>query len=292
MNIGLLASGELGYNTIKHCEKLFTPAFIATDKRSTALIDYANVNSIPLFIGVPRSGKLYNFIKDFSIDVILSINYLYIIEEDIIRNVNHAINFHGSLLPKYRGRTPHVWSIINNEKFTGITAHLIDVECDTGAIILQEEIPIDSEETGGDLLGKFFDLYPILVEKIFTMLKNNELTVVEQDHQKASYFEKRTPEDGLIDWNWQKERIKNWVRAQAFPYPGAFTYLSGQKITIDKIGITEMGFSSSMPNGLILETKPNPLIKTANGVIEILTMRDNNYKLIKGEIFEHENKGF
>ena len=60
-----------------------------------------------------------------------SINYLYLIDENLIKYPNKfSINIHGSLLPKYRGRTPHVWSIINGETKTGITVHLIENECD------------------------------------------------------------------------------------------------------------------------------------------------------------------
>jgi methionyl-tRNA formyltransferase len=109
---------------------------------------------------------------------------------------------------------------------------------------------------------------------ILTKIEKDKLNLNKQDHEKATFFGKRTPEDGRIDWNWQKERIYNWVRAQAYPYPGAFSYINNQKITIDKIQYSDLGFNNEMPNGLILQTKPNILVKTPNGVIKLLNIRE------------------
>ena len=81
----------------------------------------------------------YHFIKNINI-IFVSINYLFIINNDIIKHADlMSINVHGSLLPKYRGRTPHVWAIINGERRAGITIHKIEEGCDTGPIIKQKK---------------------------------------------------------------------------------------------------------------------------------------------------------
>ena len=87
-------------------------------------------------------------------------------------------------------------------------------------------------------------------------------------------MEKEPPNDGKINWNWQKERIYNWVRAQADPYPGAFCYLNDKKIRIDKISFCDDGFKSDTPNGTILSFEPFK-VKTCNGVIQIDKHREN-----------------
>jgi methionyl-tRNA formyltransferase len=102
-------------------------------------------------------------------------------------------------------------------------------------------------------------------------------------------FGKRTPEDGLIDWNWQKERIRNWVRAQAYPYPGAFTYYDKQKVIIDEVAYTNSGFNSNMKNGLILAVKPKLEVKTPNGALVINKMRGNYPNFEIGKIFNNED---
>jgi len=285
MKIGILASGNLGAICLNKCLNNLNPLFIATDSNSTAIIDIATKNNIPLFKGNPRNGKLATFLSTNTFDIILSINYLFILEEDVISKATYPINFHGSLLPKYRGRTPHVWAIINNEKITGVTAHIIDNGCDTGDIVLQEKIEIEEEETGANILAKYENIYPIMIDKVLKMFAQKKFVTTAQDNTKATYFGKRTPTDGAINWNWQKEQIKNWVRAQAFPYPGAFGYINEEKAIIDQIAFCEYGFIDTDPNGLVLSTTPNIVVKTPNGAVELTTVRSNINTITKGQIF-------
>jgi len=275
LKIGFLCSGGLGLHTLKVIDSLVKPQFILTDKNSIEIIDFAKINSIPIFIGNPRNGHSSDFLQNFDTDIIFSINYLFIVNYNILNHPKrYAINFHGSLLPKYRGRTPHVWSIINGEKETGVTAHIMEEGCDTGDIVLQNTIPIEENQTGADILAIYKEIYSEMIETILTNIEKDKLKLKKQEHEKATYFGKRTLEDGRIDWNWQKERIYNWVRAQADPYPGAFSFINNQKITIDKIQYSDFGFNYEMPNGLILQTKPDILVKTPNGVIKLLTIRE------------------
>jgi methionyl-tRNA formyltransferase len=258
--------------------------FVCTDSRSEDIIGFSQSNRLDLFLGNPRGGRISRFIREREIDVLISVNYLFIIESDLIRLPKLlAFNVHGSLLPKYRGRTPHVWAIINNEVETGITAHIIDDGCDTGGIIEQVIIPISSDDTGATLLCKYEKAYIPLIELVLNKIRTKKIRIRKQDEEKATYFGKRNHDDGLINWNWQRERIRNWVRAQAFPYPGAFAYIDNKKVVIDKVVLTDFGFSYDEPNGLIKSIDP-VLIKTPNGVIEIVDIREGEEFLIKGKI--------
>ena len=294
MKIALLASGQLGFTIFK---KLLSSKYnieaVFTDLKSDSIIALARANNISLFVGNPRNGKALEFTKNKTIDNLLSVNYIFIIEKDLINWPDkYAINVHGSLLPKYRGRTPHVWAIINNETYTGITAHLIDEECDTGDILFQKKVPIYNNDSGADILNKFNKLYPKIILDLLEKVEKNSISPVKQDNSKASFFGKRTPECGQINWNWQKERICNWVRAQAYPYPGAFTFYNKNKIIIDKIEIDDFGYKYNMKNGLILTT--NPLrIKTPNGVLRISKIRQSKLEFIPRSSFKYvsnENK--
>lgn len=269
--IGILASGGLGESVLRSLP--IHPAWIATDSASSGVIAFANAAGIPLFKGNPRQGKLSAFLNDHPADLLLSVNYLFLLEDDVLQRVPDRINFHGSLLPRYRGRTPHVWAIINNEKQAGITAHVMETGCDTGDIVLQEIVPIGENDTGADLLRAYAERYPHLVNRVVEMWMEGTLQRIPQDHEKASFFGKRSPEDGAINWNWQRERIRNWVRAQAAPYPGAFAWAGDQKIVIDRVAGNDAGFSWEMPNGLVLAIDPTPLIKTPNGALELVSVR-------------------
>ncbi|WMN12473.1 methionyl-tRNA formyltransferase [Marivirga salinae] len=279
MTLGILASGNLGFKVLEQLITSWEINFVMTDKKSEGIISLCKDNNVALFEGNPRKGACANFISDKSIDVLISVNYLFIIEKELIELPKTlAFNIHGSLLPKYRGRTPHVWAIINNERETGITAHLIDEGCDTGAILEQQVIEINKNETGATLLGKYENSYLPIIENVLTKVESNSLRYLYQDESKATYFGKRTPEDGQINWNWQKERIRNWVRAQAAPYPGAFSIYKDQKIIIDEISYTDYGFSCEEPNGKVLSINPI-LVKTPNGVVEIKKVRNRNTNL-------------
>lgn len=273
MTLGLLCSGNLGCEILKLLFNKYTISCVLTDSRSNDIISFCEFNKLPYFKGNPRNNDCNSFIQDKSCDILLSVNYLFLINENLIQfPKKYAINIHGSLLPKYRGRTPHVWAIINNEIKTGITAHLIESGCDTGDIIDQIEIPIESNETGAMILDKFNLLYGPFVEKILDNIILNQVSLTPQDHSKATYFGKRNPEDGRINWNWQKERIHNWVRAQAYPYPGAFTIMEGKQLTIDRISFTNDGYHFQTPNGQIISLEPLK-IKTPNGIIQVEQFR-------------------
>lgn len=276
MIIGVLASGILGIKVIQHLLQSWQISFIFTDNRSKDIIEICDQNKINLFIGNPRNGRADDFIKNKDIDILISVNYLFLIDRKLIDlPKKFAFNIHGSLLPKYRGRSPHIWAIINNEKKTGITAHVIDDGCDTGDIIAQIEVEIDNDDTGGIILTKYAELYIPLVDEVLKSIEANTVSFKRQKNESSSYFDKRTAEDGKINWNWQKERIHNWIRAQASPYPGAFAFYNDEKIIIDRIAYSDYGYTNLMRNGLIISSDPL-LIKTTNGIIEILEHRSNN----------------
>jgi methionyl-tRNA formyltransferase len=286
MRIGIMASGQLGYNCLKQLAEIHGIACVLTDKHSSGIMSLTAVYNIPCFIGNPRKGKAEGFIKELPIDILLSINYLFLVEEDILSWPSKAaINFHGSLLPKYRGRTPHVWAIINGETTTGITAHQMTLGCDQGDVVASRVIPISDLDTGGTLLEKYMEIYPELIQEVVESFIGGTTKFLKQEEWKATYFEKRTPDDGAIDWNWQKERIRNWVRAQAHPYPGAFATIKGNKVVIDQIEFDDYGFKQSQPNGLILTENPYR-VKTPNGVIILKQIREGSDVLSVNSVFD------
>ena len=130
--------------------------------------------------------------------------------------------------------------------------------------------------------------YPKIIFKILENISHGKIVRIPQDNIIATYFPKRVPEDGLLDWNWQKERIYNWVRAQSNPYPGAFTYYKNSKVIIHKIEFSEIGFNFKHENGTILQGGNQPIIKTANGAVKLLVIEtDKMIEFIKDEIL-HE----
>ncbi len=191
-------------------------------------------------------------IDESKADFLVSVNYRYIIPKEIYTKLKYAFNVHGSLLPKYRGRTPHVWSIINGEKVAGVTAHIIEESVDTGDIILQKEVTIENDDTGYTLLKKFEQNYPCIVIDAIRKLSTGK-KLIKQDNKLASYYGKRIPEMGYIDFRKNADEVINFVRAQAEPYPGAYYYLiDGRKIIINKVVVSDLN-EIDLKIGVILE---------------------------------------
>jgi methionyl-tRNA formyltransferase len=286
MKLGILASGDLGLKCLGTLPGYASVECVFTDSGSRSIIEWCKQQNIPVFTGNPRNQRTTDFRRNFKIEVLFSINYLFLIEQDLIDWVEYAFNIHGSLLPKYRGRTPHVWAIINNESKTGLTVHLIDPGCDTGKIVLQKEVAIEKNMTGYDVLQCFHSMYPSAIAETLEMVRNRSINPKLQDNSRATYFGKRTPADGMINWDWQRERIFNWVRAQAKPYPGAFTLYKGQKLIIHKVEHDETGFHYEDANGTIIGLcNGNPVVKTSNGALQIIDYEINSgIQFTKGEV--------
>ncbi len=269
LKCGLLASGGLGLDLLKQLADETSLNFVMTDGKSEEIIQFCQARDLPVFAGNPRGGRAAAFLQPFRTQVILSVNYLFIVEQDVLGHPEIiAANLHGSLLPKYRGRTPHVWAIINNEREAGVTAHVMEEGCDAGDILLQRRIPISETDTGGAMLEKYRAVYPDMVRELLDGVRQGTLTRRPQDNSRATYFGARTPEDGHIDWSWQRERIRNWIRAQARPYPGAFFYWQGQRCEVHSATFSDAGFDSRMPDGTVLSLNPL-IVKTPNGALEL-----------------------
>ena len=124
----------------------------------------------------------------------------------------------------------------------------------------------------------------MIVDVIAKISKKN-YTLMYQKEEDASYFGKRTPADGKIDWNWTKERIRNWVRAQSYPYPGTFTYYKKNKIIIDKVISIEEFNLLNMPNGTVIKKHDEIIIKCDNGGLLLKKIRNKKDFIIQMEKF-------
>jgi methionyl-tRNA formyltransferase len=143
-----------------------------------------------------------------------------------------ALNMHGSLLPRYRGRCPVNWVLVHGEQETGVTLHYMEEKPDKGEIVAQKRVPITPEDTALTLFARMTAAAADLMEEIYPALRDGTAPRLPQDRGEASYFGGRRPEDGRIDWQKPPQEIYNLVRAVTHPYPGAFTTLKGRKLFI------------------------------------------------------------
>lgn len=143
-----------------------------------------------------------------------------------------ALNMHGSLLPKFRGRAPVNWAVIKGERESGATLHYMEERPDAGDIVDQQAVPILADDTAIDVFGKVTAAAAAVLDRSLGPLIAGTAPRIAQDHSRASYFGRRTPGDGRIDWNDPAAQIHDLVRGVAPPYPGAFSDIDGETVRI------------------------------------------------------------
>jgi methionyl-tRNA formyltransferase len=143
-----------------------------------------------------------------------------------------AYNMHGSLLPKYRGRSPINWAILRGETETGATLHEMVAKPDAGRIVDQQSVPIGEDDLAVDVFRKMTAAAEAVLERSLPKLLDGSAEMRAQDLAAGSYFGGRKPEDGRIDWSRPAREVHDLVRAVAPPFPGAFTDAAGARLRI------------------------------------------------------------
>ena len=143
-----------------------------------------------------------------------------------------ALNLHGSLLPKYRGRAPVNWAMLHGERETGATLHYMTEKPDAGDIVAQTAVPILPDDVALEVFDKVTVAAEIALDGVLPALVAGTASRTPQDPSQASYFGARRPEHGIIDWTRNAMAVHNLVRAVAPPYPGAFTVVGGVRARI------------------------------------------------------------
>lgn len=150
-----------------------------------------------------------------------------------------ALNMHGSLLPKYRGRAPVNWAVLNGERETGATLHYMADKPDAGDMVDQAAVPILPDDTARDVFDKVTVAAEMTLDRVLPALLEGNAPRIPLDLSRGSYFGGRKPSDGCIDWSQDAARIHNLVRAVAPPYPGAFTHIAGKPARLLRTRVLE-----------------------------------------------------
>lgn len=135
--------------------------------------------------------------------------------------VHGSINFHPSLLPRYRGASPIQSAILDGCTETGLSVIQVGVKMDAGDLLLQRRVPIAPDETSEDLTRRFSHLAADLVAEIFQGLRAETLIFTPQNDGEATECRKIVKADGAIDWTKSATDIHCQIRAFQ-PWPGAF----------------------------------------------------------------------
>ena len=180
-----------------------------------------------------------------------------------------TFNLHASLLPQYRGAAPINWAIINKEKETGVTTFFIDEHIDTGAMILQESLPITAEETAGSLHDKLMHLGAKVVEDTLHLISEEKVeTTIQPQHEELRTAHKIHKDTCHVQWNATVEAIDALIRGMS-PYPTAWTNVSqgGNTFNMKIYEATPLREEHSLIPGSILQFKKEVRIAANDGFI-------------------------
>jgi len=211
-----------------------------------------------------NSKKFAKEIAKLQPDVIIVGSWGEIFKKETIKLPKIAcINCHPALLPTHRGSNPYASAIKNGESTSGITFHLMTETLDAGEILLQKEIEISEEDTGGSLRNKCAFAAKNSVEELLDKLENAELIPQKQDEEKSSYFLRLNPEDARIEWDNPAEKIHNQIRSM-LPWIKSYTLHKNTFLYINSTKVIKLNKEAPVAGVILDKDGDSMLISTAD----------------------------
>lgn len=281
---GLKALTEAGYDVqavFTHTDDPGENNFFSSVARLGAELD------LPVYAPEDVNHPLWvDRIRALQPDVIFSFYYRHMLSDEILSLAPQGgFNLHGSLLPRYRGRAPVNWALVNGETETGATLHKMVKRPDAGDIVGQQKVTIADSDTALTLHKKVLEAAQVVLKEQLPKLKNGTATFTRQDESQASYFGRRTAADGEILWHKSAKEINNLVRAVTEPYPGAFSYLGQRKLIVWRSRVLDTQHDKQP--GTVLSTAPL-VIACGEGALEIVAGQNESGLYVQGSRLAQE----
>jgi len=219
MKIVLAANNDAGCETLEYLlnTKNDIVGVLTKDTKKEPfkfLYDYVKEKGIPILT--------YSQVENIKPDILYSVYYHKRLTTNVINSARIALNFHGALLPDYKGCNSNIWTILNNEKESACTAHYLTENFDEGDIVGYERYKIDDDETGKSLYYKHTEHTGKLFRRIHEQIKRGEPLKMITKNAGGKYYNKTLPNNGIIDPSWSPQYIERFIRAFTFsPLPGA-----------------------------------------------------------------------
>lgn len=232
----------------------------------------------------PKNIKTdYQKIIDLKPDFMITAAYGQILPKALLDEVK-AINVHGSLLPKYRGGAPIQYALFNGDKQTGVTIMYMAFKMDSGDIIKQEAIDINSDDDTLSLTNRLSSLGTRLLKEVLEDIDQGIINRKAQDEARVTFSPTLTYEDEFLSFNQTNEDIINRVRGLT-PEPGAYAFINGVKIKIYKVRNSDIIEIEDKVPGTILSIKKKLVVKTLDKAVEIEQVQVPGKKIMAAKDF-------
>ncbi len=246
------------------------------------------VKKIALKAGVPvfqpaKIRKDYGWAKELGFDVIVCMAYGQIIPDELLKMAPlGAVNFHGSLLPKYRGAAPMQRALMNGESETGVSLMEMVSKMDAGDVYETSVIPLENVANYSELYEKMGSAAGEMAKHAIFKYVNGELKGIPQDESKVTFAEKISVEDEHLPLNLSVKETINYIRGLSYE-PGAYLYLGDKKLKVFKASL----FSEEKAHevGEIIQNKKHLLLQLKDGVISLDEIQLEGKKMMAGGAF-------
>ncbi|MQG94676.1 bifunctional UDP-4-amino-4-deoxy-L-arabinose formyltransferase/UDP-glucuronic acid oxidase ArnA [Pseudomonas sp. MN1F] len=226
-------------------------------------------------------------ISQLNPDYLFSFYYRNLLGEPLLATGRKgAFNLHGSLLPRYRGRAPANWVLVNGETETGVTLHRMVKRADAGAIVAQLRVAIERSDTALSLHGKLRAAAADLLRDTLPDLRQGKVSETPQDESKATVFGRRTAADGRLDWQQPAETLFNLVRAVTQPYPGAFCQVGEHKLIVWSAEVVKG--NDGLAAGRVISTDPLRIACGEDSLVINAGQRNDNGLYLSGPQLANE----
>ena len=218
-----------------------------------------------------RAHSVQAQLAELKPDVIIVAAFGLLLPRFVLELSPHGcINVHASLLPKYRGAAPIPAAILNGEPETGITLMRMDEGLDTGPMIAQARVPIETDDTTGTLTRKLAELGAQLMAKTLPRWIAGEITPLAQDESQATFAPKLSKEDEQLDWSRPAVELDRRVRALS-PKPGTFTTWNGKLLRVLAVQVT--GRTSQGAAGTVVRDGKDIGMVTGDQVLRLVEIQ-------------------
>lgn len=245
------------------------------DTASAGVSDYANLETRCAAASIPcwpftkiNAPEVLVQLRDWSPDIFFVVGLSQLVSRDLMNTARlGCIGFHPTQLPEGRGRAPVAW-LTHDGRDGAATFFVLEDEADAGAIFVQEPFSVAADAYAGDVIESVRAAIDRALDRWLPRLLSGEWNPVPQDETRASWWGKRGPDDGLIEWNAPAREIARLVRTASRPYPGAYTYYRGRKLTIWRAQESELPFRGV--TGRVLHVHDGQvLVQTGGGLLLI-----------------------
>lgn len=237
--------------------------------------EYALSRGLPVFQPTRiKAPEAVEELKKYEAEVYVVAAFGQILSSQILHMPKYGcLNIHASLLPKYRGAAPIPWAILNGDKETGVTIMQMDEGVDTGDMLLQRAIPIETQDTADSLHDKLMELGAGLIVESLQLLEEEKLTPVKQEEALATHVGKMDKAFGELHFDETAQSLERKVRGLN-SWPSAYTFYKGKRLKIWESQAVDCKEAQKALPGTVLEVlKDSILVATKDGALRILQVQ-------------------